>query len=95
MRAAWIAARYSRKRTLPMPDLHAEQLRRYRAAFDNLPWVQREIFRLHAVEDYSYAEIAFLLRTNVRTVERQMAKAIYKIAKQVDGHGLSWWERWF
>jgi RNA polymerase sigma factor (sigma-70 family) len=78
-----------------MSDAHTEQLRKYRAAFDNLPWVQREVFRLHAVEDYSYAEIAFLLRTNVRTVERQMAKAIYKMCKQMDGHPLSWWERWF
>jgi RNA polymerase sigma factor (sigma-70 family) len=78
-----------------MSDVQTEQLRRYRAAFDNLPWVQREVFRLHAVEDYSYAEIAFLLRTNVRTVGRQMAKAIYKVAKQMDGDPLSWWERWF
>ena len=78
-----------------MSDVQTEQLRRYRAAFDNLPWVQREVFRLHAVEDYSYAEIAFLLRTNVRTVERQMAKALYKIAKQMDGCSLNWWERWF
>jgi len=78
-----------------MSDAQTEQLRKYRAAFENLPWVQREVFRLHAVEDYSFAEIAFLLRTNVRTVERQMAKAIYKIAKQIDGDPLSWWERWF
>jgi RNA polymerase sigma factor (sigma-70 family) len=78
-----------------MCDLHTEQLRTYRAAFDNLPWVQREIFRLHAVEDYSYEEIAFLLRTNVLTVERQMARAIYKLSKQMEGHPLSWWERWF
>jgi RNA polymerase sigma factor (sigma-70 family) len=77
-----------------MSDAHTEQVRKYRAAFENLPWVQREVFRLHAVEDYSYAEIAFLLRTNVRTVERQLAKAIYKIAKQMDGDPLSWWERW-
>lgn len=78
-----------------MSDLHTQKLRKYRAAFDNLPWVQREVFKLHAVDDYSYAEIAFLLHTNVCTVERQMAKAIYKIAKQMDGERLSWWERWF
>ena len=40
-------------------------------------------------------EVAWLLRTNVRTVERQMARAIYKLSKQMDGHPLSWWERWF
>jgi len=78
-----------------MSDLDPELRQKYQAAFDNLPWVQREIVRLYAIEDYSYAEIAFLLRTNLRTVERQMAKAIYKITKQMDGHRLSWWERWF
>ena len=78
-----------------MSDAFTEQLRRYRAAFDNLPWIQREILRLHAVEDFSYAEIAFLLRTSVRTVERHLAKAITKIAQQMDGDRLSWWERWF
>jgi len=64
-------------------------------ALANLPWIQREVFRLHAVDAYSYAEIAWLLRTNVRTVERQMARAIAKLAKQMEGHPLSWWERWF
>ena len=75
--------------------IDSELRRKYGAAFAELPWVQREVFRLHAVEDYSYEEIAFLLRTNVRTVERQMAKALYKIAKQMDGEQLSWRERWF
>lgn len=75
--------------------IESEAERKFIAAFSHLPWVQREVFRLHAVEDYSYEEIAFLLRTNVLTVERQMAKALYNIAKQMDGHHLSWWERWF
>ena len=78
-----------------MSDALIERLRKYRAAFQNLPPVQREIFRLHAVEDHSYAEIAFLLRTNIRTVERQFGKAIYKLSKQMEGHPLSWWERYF
>jgi len=64
-------------------------------ALANLPWIQREMFRLHAVDCYSYAEIAFLMRTNVRAVERQMAKAIAKLAKQMEGHPLNWQERWF
>jgi len=78
-----------------MPDLDPEMRRRYRQAFANLPWVQREIFRLHAVENLSYPEIALLLGTNIRTVERQLAKALYKIGKQIDGESLRWWERWF
>ena len=28
-------------------------------------------------------------------VERHMAKAIYKLTKQLDGRKLSWWERRF
>jgi DNA-directed RNA polymerase specialized sigma24 family protein len=64
-------------------------------AIAKLPWVQREIYKLHAVEAYSYAEIAWLLRTNELTVERQMAKVMYKLCKQMKGHPLRWWERWF
>jgi RNA polymerase sigma factor (sigma-70 family) len=64
-------------------------------ALANLPWIQREVFRLHAVDRYTYEEIAWLLHTNVRTVERQMARAIYKLSKQMDGQPLNWWERLF
>jgi RNA polymerase sigma factor (sigma-70 family) len=78
-----------------MSDHDSEALRKVEEALANLPWIQREVFRLHAVDAYSYAEIAWLLRTNERTVERQMARAIYKLSKQMEGHPLSWWERWF
>jgi len=78
-----------------MSDSDHEARRMIEDALANLPWIQRETFRLHAVDGYSYAEIAFLMRTNVRTVERQMAKAITKLAKQMEGHPLSRWERWF
>jgi len=72
-----------------------EARQRFEQAFASLPWLQREMFKLHAVDGYSYSEIAWLLRTRERTVERQMAKAIYKLAKQMEGHALSWWERWY
>jgi len=78
-----------------MSDSDHEARRKIEDALANLPWTQREMFRLHAADRYSYAEIAWLLRTNVRTVERQMARAIYKLAKQMEGRPLSWWERWF
>jgi RNA polymerase sigma-70 factor (ECF subfamily) len=78
-----------------MSDVDPELRRKYRAAFAKLPWMQREIFRLNAVEKLSYPEMAWLLGINVRTVERQLAKALYKIGKQMDGERLSWWERWF
>jgi RNA polymerase sigma-70 factor (ECF subfamily) len=78
-----------------MSDDNLEVQRRYRAAFAKLPWVQREVFQLHRLDGLSYAEIAWLLRVRKRFVERQMAKAIYKLSKQMDGHRLHWWERLF
>ena len=78
-----------------MSDSDHEARQKLESALANLPWIQRETFRLHAVDGYSYAEIAFLMRTNVRAVEQQMARAIYKLAKQMEGRPLSWWERWF
>jgi RNA polymerase sigma factor (sigma-70 family) len=72
-----------------------ELLRGLEEAVASMPWIQREIFQLHRLEGYSYAEIAWLMRVSERFVERQMAKAIYKLSKQMDGHSLSWWERWF
>lgn len=72
-----------------------ELLRKLEAALANLPWIQREVFRTHRLEGLSYREIAWLMRVSERYVERQMARAIYKLAKQMDGHPLSWWERWF
>ena len=68
---------------------------RFRAAFRKLPWVQREVFRAHRVEGLSYGEIAWLMRVSEAFVERQMAKAIAKLMKQMEGETLGWWERWF
>jgi RNA polymerase sigma factor (sigma-70 family) len=75
----------------PDPDLH----RRLNEAAGNLPPLQREIFMAHRLDNLSYVEIARRAGLTVRQVERHMAKAIYKLAKQMDGRRLSWWERWF
>ena len=75
----------------PDPDT----LRRLRAAVANLPRRQREIFLAHRLDDLSYLDIAGSMGLSVRRVERQIARAIYKIAKQMDGQRLSWWERLF
>jgi len=74
-------------------DVDPETARRFREAFLKLPLVQQEIFRLHRLENLSFAEIAWLLKVSEGFVERQLAKAILKIAKQMDGAKLSWWER--
>ena len=49
----------------------------------------------HEGQAASYAEIADYAGLSVRQVERHMARAIHKFCKQMDGHPLSWWERWF
>jgi RNA polymerase sigma-70 factor (ECF subfamily) len=75
--------------------LDHETARRYRVAISNLPWLQRKVFELSRFEDLSYAEIGWLMGLSPRYIERQFAKALYKIGKQIDGEKLSWWERWF
>ena len=73
------------------PDL----LRRLEEAMLNIPKLQREIFMAHRVDNMSYDEIAERTGLTVPQVERHMAKAIYKLSKQLDGRKLSWWERRF
>ena len=73
------------------PDL----IRRLEAAITNMPKRQRDIFLAHRVHGMSYAKIADRTGLTVRQVERNMARAIYKLAKQMDGRQLTWWERRF
>ena len=73
----------------------ADLLRSLEEAVSAMPAKQREIFLARRLDGMSYAEIANRTGLSVRQVERQMAKAIYKLCKQMDGHPLSWWERWF
>lgn len=75
----------------PDPDL----LRRLEEAMLNMPELQRKIFLAHRLDDMSYREIARHTGLTVRQVERHMARAIYKLDKQLRGRKLSWWERWF
>ncbi|MFN3724696.1 MAG: sigma-70 family RNA polymerase sigma factor [Allosphingosinicella sp.] len=70
-------------------------LRRMEEAMLKLPKLQREIFLAHRLNGQSYEEIARRTGISVPQVERHMAKAIYKLAKQMDGSRLRWWERWF
>jgi len=76
-------------------QLDPETARKYQAAISKLPWLQRKVFELSRFEELSYAEIGVLVGLSPRYIERQFAKALYKIAKQIDGEKLSWWERWF
>lgn len=75
--------------------LDADLRRRYLEAINALPRRQREIFLALGVDDLSYAEVAERTGLTMRQIERQMAKALCKLCKQMDGHKLHWWERWF
>ena len=75
----------------PDPDL----LRRMEEAMLNIPKLQREVFMAHRLDDMSYVEIAERTGLTVRQVERHIARALYKLVKQLVGRKLSWWERRF
>ncbi len=75
----------------PDPEL----LRKLEAAVANLPRIQREIFLAHRRDNMPYGGIASRTGLSAKHVERHMARAIYKLVKQLDGHRLGWWERWF
>lgn len=76
-----------------MSENDADWRTRFEMAFDNLPWVQREILKLHRAEGYNYAEVAWLLGVSDRFVQRQIAKALCNIDKQMAGAKLRWWDR--
>lgn len=79
-----------------MPDTPDTDLRgRLEEAVSNLPRREREMFIAFRVDDMSYAEIAARTGLSLCAVERNVASAIYKVAKQLDGRRLSCWERWF
>ncbi len=73
----------------------AELRRRLEHAVARMPRREREVFRAHRFDDLSYAEIARLTGLSISEVEREMAKAIYQLMREMDGHPLRWWERWF
>lgn len=95
MRAAHPAARILNLRTATVSELDPQSLVLLDEAVAALPRKQRDIFLAHRLDDLSYAEIAARTGLTERQVERQMASAIYKLCKQMDGQPLSWWERWF
>lgn len=76
-------------------DIDPDLRRKLEDAVTAMPRKQREIFLAHRLDGLSYAEIAKRTGLSVRQVERHMARALYKLCKQMDGHPLSCWERWF
>ena len=70
-----------------------ELLKKLERAMLKLPRSTREIFLAHRLNDMSYREIADRTGLKVRQVERQMAKAIYRLCRELDDEPLRWWER--
>ena len=68
---------------------------RLEQAVRNLPRLQREIFLACRLDAMSYDEIARRTGLTPQQVERHVARAIYKIDCQMDGHSLRWWQRLF
>lgn len=73
----------------PDPEL----LKKLERAMLKLPRSTREIFLAHRLDNTSYREIANRTGLTVRQVERHMAKAIYRLCRELDDHPLRWWER--
>ncbi|WP_420605484.1 sigma factor-like helix-turn-helix DNA-binding protein [Novosphingopyxis sp.] len=71
-----------------------ETLRRLERAMQSMPRITREIFMAHRLDNYSYAYIAKVTGLSVRQVERQMATAIYKLCRHMDGDERTRWQRW-
>ena len=79
----------------PLDPQQQKLLKRMEAIMLRLPRTTREIFLAHRLDDMPYEEIARRTGLSVRQVERHMAKAIYKIARDLDEEPCSWWRRWF
>jgi RNA polymerase sigma-70 factor (ECF subfamily) len=66
------------------------QLRRkLEAALRTLSPIERTIFLAHRLENLSYAEIAHRTGLTAPIVERHLARAIYRLAKKLDGETLT------
>lgn len=67
-----------------MPDDRNDEVPRYRAIFENLPPLQREVFDLHCIEELSFEEIAVRFLVSVETVQQALAAALVTIDSALD-----------
>jgi hypothetical protein len=75
-----------------VPEHANPELKKLERAMLKLPRSTREIFLAHRLDDMSYLEIADRTGLTVRQIERHMAKAIYRLCKELDDEP-HWWER--
>jgi RNA polymerase sigma factor (sigma-70 family) len=74
------------------PD--ASEIARIEDAVRRLPRLQREIFLAVRLDDLSYAEIAERTGLSVARVERQFARSMYNLMRNLDDPCRRWWRRW-
>ena len=77
------------------PSADPELLKRLEDAVARLPRLTREVLLDHCVKALPYEQIADRTGLTVREVERHMAKAIYRLATEVDEPKSDWRKRWF
>jgi DNA-directed RNA polymerase specialized sigma24 family protein len=70
-----------------------ELLKKLERAVWKLPRATQEVFFAHRLDDMSYQEIAERMGLTVRDVEGHMAKAIYRLCRELDREPRRWWER--
>lgn len=76
-------------------ESEAETMRRFEQAVANLPRMQRYIFLAKCRDGQTYAVIAARTRMTRKGVQKQLARALGNIRRQMDGERLRWWQRWF
>ncbi len=77
----------------PDPD-RQEQLVRMEAIMRRLPWLTREIFLAHRLDDMPYDEIARRTGLTVGQVERHIARALVALMRGLDREQRPWWKFW-
>jgi RNA polymerase sigma factor (sigma-70 family) len=70
-----------------------ELLKKLERAVSKLPRTTREVFLAHRLDDMSYQEIAERMGLPVGDVEDHIAKAIYRLCRELDRDPRRWWER--
>jgi len=70
-----------------MSDLPLSPAARLREALAALPWTERQVFVLHAVDGMDYPAIAERLRVTVAEVERALAAALVLLGRHLSNDG--------
>ena len=78
----------------PPPDADPELLRIDRT-LRQMPSLTRNIFLVHRLDDFTYAEIAEQTGLTVAQVEKHVAKAMYQLLRAAGGRPVPWWRRLF